>query len=85
MTTQQTAAQIQELQKQIEALKATIPQSKVGDLTVKIGDKGTVNIYGLGRFPVCLYATQVNKLTELFNSPSFKEFLASHVDKLSFK
>lgn len=80
-----TANQIQELQKQIEALKATIPQAKCGELTVKIGDKGTVNVYGLGRFPVCLYAGQVNKLTELFNSDSFKQFLASNVDKLSFK
>lgn len=82
MSTQQTIA---DLQKQIEALKATIPQSKVGDLTVKIGEKGTINVYGLGRFPVCLYATQAVKLNELMNSQGFKEFIAANADKLSFK
>lgn len=80
-----TSDQLKALQAQMDALKATIPQSKIGELTVKIGDKGTVNIYGLGRFPVCLYAGQVNKIQALFNSPAFSEFLAANVDKLSFK
>ena len=85
MTTQTTAERIKQLQAEMEALKATIPQAKVGELTVKIGEKGTINVYGLGRFPVCLYATQAVKLNELMNSQGFKDFVASNADKLSFK
>jgi hypothetical protein len=89
MSTQQTIA---ELEKQIAALKAQIPQVKIGanadgkgGLTVKIGEKGTLNVYGLGRFPVCLYVTQAAKLNELMNSESFKQFVAANMSKLSIK
>lgn len=80
-----TQEQIKALQEQLKALQAQIPQAKVNDLTVKIGDKGTINVYGLGRFPVCLYASQAQKLNELMNSEAFKTFIAHNADKLSFK
>lgn len=68
---------IESLKAQIAALKAQ-QTTKGSPLTVKVGDKGTINVYGLGRFPVCLYLTQINRITELFNSDSFKQFVATN-------
>jgi hypothetical protein len=79
-------AQLKALQEQIKALQAQVPQVKTDKgITVKIGEKGTVNVYGLGKFPVCLYTSQIAKLVELFNSDVFKTFLASNADKLATK
>lgn len=82
MSTQQ---QIKELEAQLKALKAGIPQNKFNGLTVKIGDKGTINVYGLGRFPVCLYMSQLQKLTELVNNEDFADWLIENKDKLASK
>lgn len=82
MSTQQ---QIKELEAQLKALKAGIPQNKFNNLTVKIGDKGTINVYGLGRFPVCLYMSQLQKLTELVNNENFADWLIENKDKLASK
>jgi hypothetical protein len=84
-TTQSVAEMKAALKAQLEQLEALTPQVKADKSTVKIGDKGTVNIYGMGRFPVCLYIQQVDKLSELFESDTFKHFIASNQDKLSRK
>lgn len=82
MTTQQ---QIKELEAKLQALKSAVPSKKVAGLTVKIGDKGTVNIYGLGRFPVCLYVSQIQKITELLVNDDFADFLVENKSKLASK
>lgn len=75
------------LQARIKELEANIPstQNKELKLTTKIGEKGTINIYGTAKFPVCLYFSQLVKLEKLFASPEFKKFLVDNQDKLAKK
>jgi hypothetical protein len=82
MTTQE---QIKALQAQLASLKAEVPTARIGNLTVKIGEKGTINIYGLGRFPVCLYFNQVEKLTSLFQNQELSKFIEQNKSKLAIK
>jgi len=39
-------------------------QTSVRSLSFKIGDKGGLSVYGLGRFPVTLYKEQWERLLE---------------------
>ena len=75
----QAKAQLQALQSQV--VSKTLPNK----VTVKIGEKGTVNIYGLGRFPVCLYLSQLQKLQSTINTPEFSQFLIDNMDKIAQK
>ena len=65
MTTAEMQAQIDaakaenaRLQAENEALKA----AKTAKITLKMGEKGGVSVYGLGRFPVTLYPSQWERL-----------------------
>jgi len=80
-------SEIKRLEEQLKALKAQIPsvQNKEMKITSKIGEKGTVNFYGLRKFPICLFASEVAKLTKLFNSPEFQEFVKSNAESLARK
>lgn len=49
----------------------------------RVGDKGGVSAYGLGRFPVTLYAEQWDRL--LSRADALKDFMTANVDKLKFK
>lgn len=52
-----------ELQQQLAEAKAKLAaRAGVRSLTLKIGDKGGISVYGLGRFPVTLYAEQWERL-----------------------
>lgn len=55
-----------ELRAEIDALKAQLADASkpraAGQLTVKRSEKGAVSVYGLGRFPVTLYAEQWTRL-----------------------
>jgi hypothetical protein len=82
MTTQE---QIKALQAQLQALKSEVPSSKINGLTVKIGEKGNILIYGLQRFPVSLYPNQVEKLTALFNNQELSKFIEVNKSKLAVK
>jgi hypothetical protein len=82
MTTQD---QIKALQAQLNALKSEIPTARISNLTVKIGEKGTINIYGLGRYPVCLYPNQVEKLAMLFQNQELAKFIEQNKSKLAIK
>ena len=46
---------------------------RTGELDFKVGEKGGVSVYGLGRFPVTLYYEQWNRLLEA--APKLREFL----------
>lgn len=50
-------ARIAELEQQLEGRKS-------GKLEFKVGEKGGVSVYGLGRFPVTLYYEQWVKLLD---------------------
>jgi hypothetical protein len=54
-----------------------------GELDFKIGEKGGVSVYGLGRFPVTLYYEQWIKLLDA--APRIREFLEENKTKLKLK
>jgi hypothetical protein len=56
-TREELLARISELEKQAEARKSR-------KLEFKIGEKGGVSVYGLGRFPVTLYYEQWIRLLD---------------------
>lgn len=78
--------QIKEAEQMLKDLKAKIISKTFADkLTVKIGEKGNLVIYGLGRFPVSLYASQAIRLGKLLNSPDFQEFVKQNAESLAKK
>jgi len=54
-----------------------------GELDFKVGEKGGVSVYGLGRFPVTLYHEQWNRLLEA--APKLREFLEENKSRLKLK
>jgi hypothetical protein len=56
---------------------------KTKDVTFKVGDKGGVSVYGLGRFPVTLYHEQWNKLIAAI--PALEKFIAENLLNLKSK
>jgi Na+/H+-translocating membrane pyrophosphatase len=60
-----------------------IERSRTVDLNFKIGEKGGVSVYGLGRFPVTLYYEQWKKL--LASSDELLAFLEQNKGKLKLK
>jgi len=56
---------------------------RTGDLSFKVGEKGGVSVYGLGRFPVTLYYEQWVRLLDA--GTDLRKFLESNKDKLKLK
>lgn len=62
-----------------EELKARVAElekrggRRTGALEFRVGEKGGVSVYGLGRFPVTLYYEQWNRLLEA--SSDLRKFL----------
>lgn len=54
-----------------------------GKLTIKVGEKGGVSVYGLGRFPVTLYREQWERLFASIDT--IKAFIGANADKLKAK
>lgn len=54
-----------------------------GALSFKVGDKGGVSVYGLGRFPVTLYYEQWNRLLD--SADQIRKFLKDNKGKLKLK
>lgn len=81
-TTEQLKAMIEALRyanAQLAA-KAAGKQPKTG---LKVTEKGGVSCYGLGRFPVTLYASQWEKL--LAKAEDIKAFIQANESKLAKK
>jgi hypothetical protein len=55
----------EELKAQLEALKKQSPAKRSGALEFRVGEKGGVSVYGLGRFPVTLYYEQWIRLLDI--------------------
>jgi len=53
-----------ELMARIAELEKRLGSKQSGKLEFKVGDKGGVSVYGLGRFPVTLYYEQWIKLLD---------------------
>jgi D-arabinose 5-phosphate isomerase GutQ len=74
------------LKAKMDDLKAKIISKTFADkLTVKIGEKGNLVVYGLGRFPVSLYSSQAARLAKLLNSTEFQEFVQENGEALAKK
>jgi hypothetical protein len=74
------------LDEQTAKLREGIAQVQFdGNKRVEIGAKGTLNIYGLGRFPVCLYLSQLQGLTKVINTQEFQDFIIDNADKIAVK
>jgi len=52
------------LEAENKALREQMEQRKPGQLRLKVGEKGGLSVYGLGRFPVTLYKEQWIRLLD---------------------
>jgi hypothetical protein len=52
----------EELKAQLEQAQKQLGAKKSGALDFRVGEKGGVSVYGLGRFPVTLYYEQWSRL-----------------------
>ena len=75
-TKEELIARIAELEKQMGSKKS-------GRLEFKVGEKGGVSVYGLGRFPVTLYYEQWQRL--LGAADELRLFLEENKSKLKLK
>jgi hypothetical protein len=75
-TKEELMARIAELEKQAGA-------KKTGKLEFRIGDKGGVSVYGLGRFPVTLYYEQWTRLLDA--GDELRAFLEANKSSLKLK
>ena len=73
----------EELMARIAELENQVGPKKQGSLEFKVGEKGGVSVYGLGRFPVTLYYEQWVRLLD--SADRLRAFLEEHKSKLKFK
>lgn len=76
-TYEELKARLSQLEKEVDTKKRS------GDLIFKVGEKGGVSVYGLGRFPVTLYYEQWQRL--LGAADDLKNFLEENKSKLKLK
>lgn len=69
----------------VSQLEAKLESKEKHDagITCKVGEKGNLCIYGLGRFPVSLYASQFDKLAK--NWDKVVQFVADNRDRFTTK
>lgn len=72
----------EELKARLEQLEKQGPK-RSGALEFRVGEKGGVSVYGLGRFPVTLYYEQWQRL--LGASETLRQFLEDNKSKLKLK
>ena len=60
-------------------------QSEAPNKGFRVSTKGALSLYGLGRFPVTLYASQWRKVVALVKSGDVEKQLAENAGKLSEK
>jgi len=73
-------AELEAKNKDLETQKAR------NGLKMKVSQKGAVSIYGMGRFPVTLYADQWRRIDEeLIKTGSLDEFIVANEGNLTYK
>jgi hypothetical protein len=75
--------QIAKLTAENEALKAKAMSRQT--ITLKVSAKGAVSVYGMGKWPVTLYAGQWERLLQPKVVEGIMEFIADHADELHQK
>ena len=73
----------EELMARIAELEKQMGSKRSGRLEFKVGEKGGVSVYGLGRFPVTLYYEQWQRL--LGAADELRLFLEENKAKLKLK
>lgn len=73
----------EELKARLSELEKQQGTRRTGSLEFKVGEKGGVSVYGLGRFPVTLYYEQWNRLFDAVDR--LKQFLEDNKSKLKLK
>ena len=71
--------ELERLRREVAELKARPARS----LSMKIGEKGGLSIYGMGRFPVTLYKEQWETL--LSHKEAILEYIAANAGRLRVK
>lgn len=72
-----------ELKTRLAELEKQQSTRRTGSLEFRVGEKGGVSVYGLGRFPVTLYYEQWIRLLD--SSDKLREFLEENKSKLKLK
>ena len=72
-------AELERLRAENEALK----NKQQRGLTLKVGEKGGVSLYGVGRFPLTLYKEKWMKVLD--NAEEIKTFIRENEHKLKTK
>jgi hypothetical protein len=75
-TQEELLAKIAELEKQVGS-------KRTGKLEFRVGEKGGVSVYGLGRFPVTLYYEQWMKLLDA--AEDLRAFMESNKSRLKLR
>jgi hypothetical protein len=73
----------EELMARIAELEKQAGSRKRGNLEFRVGEKGGVSVYGLGRFPVTLYYEQWVRLLDAANE--LRTFLEENKSRLKLK
>ena len=73
----------EELMAKIADLEKKLGSKQSGKLEFRVGDKGGVSVYGLGRFPVTLYYEQWIKLLEA--KDDLEAFLEANKSRLKLR
>jgi len=73
----------EELKAKLAELERSQAEQKDKPIEFRVGEKGGVSVYGLGRFPVTLYYEQWKSL--LAYGPQLSEFLETNKSKLKLK
>lgn len=61
-------------------IKQSFKLNEKQNITVKVGEKGTINIYGLQRFPICLYSNQLQTIASIM--PQLQQFVEQNKETL---
>lgn len=81
MTREQMEAELARLKAENEQIKAAA--SKAPNLSCKVGKAGGISVYGLGRFPVTLYRSQMERFLD--HKEQILKFIEDNADKLKTK
>lgn len=81
--TKMTEPTKEELMARIAELEKQAGSRKSGTLDFRVGEKGGVSVYGLGRFPVTLYYEQWIRLLD--TADSLRAFLEENKPRLKLK
>ena len=73
----------EELKARLSELEKQRGTRRSGSLEFRVGEKGGVSVYGLGRFPVTLYYEQWIRLLD--SADRLRQFLEENKPKLKLK